>query len=171
MADGRYHWAYGSDELYAVAGLPLPPAQRYDDFEQVENGVGSVRYLQQQITGFRRDLAGLRIGVLTGTAMGRLMPDVLTDLAATTDGSFELMPLENTLFGPTVTTAGLLPGQGFVQALKDRTDLDLALIPGEALNDASRFIDDMSFQEFTSQIGITVYASLHFTDALKVVGR
>ena len=37
-------WAHGADELYLRAGLELPPAEAYDGFEQVENGVGSVRY-------------------------------------------------------------------------------------------------------------------------------
>jgi len=42
------HWAYGADELYLRAGVELPPAEIYDDFEQVENGVGSVRWLQRR---------------------------------------------------------------------------------------------------------------------------
>ena len=43
------HWAFGADELYLRAGVELPPAEIYDGFEQVENGVGSVRWLQRQI--------------------------------------------------------------------------------------------------------------------------
>src|SRR5919112_1246750 len=43
------HWAYGADELYLRAGVELPPAEIYDDFDQVENGVGSVRWLQRRI--------------------------------------------------------------------------------------------------------------------------
>ncbi len=169
LAEREYHWAYGSDELYLVAELPLPPAMRYDDFEQVENGVGSVRYLQQRIAGFRRDLTGHRIGVLTGSAMGRLMPEIVRDLEAATHGIFEVVTLENSLFGPGVTTAGLLPGESFLQALQRGGNFDVALIPAEALNDAGRFVDDMSFSELSSQVGIPVHASHHFTDALAEV--
>src|SRR5439155_1636293 len=69
------------------------------------------------------DLAGKRIGVVTGRAMGPLMPQVLADVAATTGGRFELVVVENTLFGPSVTTAGLLPGAAIERALTNRRDL------------------------------------------------
>ena len=68
------HWAFGADELYVRAGVELPPAEIYDGFDQVENGVGSVRWLQRQIDDRRATScsgwAGRRIGVVTGTAMG-----------------------------------------------------------------------------------------------------
>jgi putative radical SAM enzyme (TIGR03279 family) len=106
-------WALGADELYLRAGLSLPEADVYGDFDQTENGVGSVRYLQRQIelaAGSLEGWAGRRIGVATGLSMGLLMPQVLEPLAARTGATFELLVLENTLFGRSVTTAGLLPG-------------------------------------------------------------
>ena len=42
-------WVYGSDELYMLAELPFPTAADYDGYPQVENGVGSVRYLEELI--------------------------------------------------------------------------------------------------------------------------
>ena len=48
-AERGMHWAFGADELYLRAGVELPPAEIYDGFDQVENGVGSVRWLQRQI--------------------------------------------------------------------------------------------------------------------------
>ena len=47
MADRDEPWAYGADELYLRAGVELPPAELYGSFDQVENGVGSVRWLQE----------------------------------------------------------------------------------------------------------------------------
>src|SRR5262249_17793792 len=114
LAVRGWHWVYGADELYLRAGLPLPSASAYDGFEQVENGVGAVRWLQQRIDGAPKPLAagaGRRIGVVTGTAMAGLMPQVLEPLAKVTRAEFELVAVENTLFGSSVTTAGLLPGR------------------------------------------------------------
>ena len=48
-AERGIHWAFGADELYVRAGVELPAAEIYDGFDQVENGVGSVRWLQQRI--------------------------------------------------------------------------------------------------------------------------
>src|SRR5690606_14077599 len=67
-AERGWAWALGADELYLRADLPLPPAEVYGGFDQTENGVGSVRYLQQQIAEGGAGLsgwAGKRIGVLT----------------------------------------------------------------------------------------------------------
>ncbi len=162
-------WCLGADELYLRAGLPLPGPEAYDDFDQVENGVGSVRYLQARIredAGTLGHLAGKRIGVLTGTSMGALMPQVLEPLAEATGASFELIVLENTLFGPRVTTAGLLPGAAFRAALRDRGDLDLALLPAESVNDDMLFMDDVEAYALQAELQVEIRFSHHFTDAL-----
>jgi putative radical SAM enzyme (TIGR03279 family) len=164
-------WVYGSDELYLRAEAPLPDAATYGDFEQVENGVGCVRYLRQRIADGAAELPrldGLTIGVMTGTAMGALMPQILPDLEQLTGGRFELSVLENPLFGPSVTTAGLLPGSAFRQAIAAGGDLHLALLPAEAVNDQDRFVDDMPLTAVSGGISTEVLLSYHFTDALAV---
>jgi NifB/MoaA-like Fe-S oxidoreductase len=161
---GRY-WVYGSDELYLKANTPLPPAERYDDFEQLENGVGVVRYFQQQVEEFDTDLSGNCVGIVTGTAMGKLFSQILDDFETRTHARFELIVQQNDLFGPSVTTAGLLPGSAFVSALKGRRDLDLALIPAEALNDDNLFLDDVSFSDLQDRCSVEVKASHWIVDA------
>jgi putative radical SAM enzyme (TIGR03279 family) len=167
---GRY-WAFGADELYLRAGVDLPPAEIYDGFDQVENGVGSVRWLQQRIeavSGRLQGWEGSRIGVLTGTAMSQLMPQVLAPLAKITGSEYELIPVVNSLFGPRVTTAGLLPGVALQQALRGRGDLDVALLPSEAVNDDGLFIDGMSFELLMASVPTEVRLSKDFTDVLEV---
>jgi putative radical SAM enzyme (TIGR03279 family) len=163
------HWAFGADELYLRAGVELPPAEIYDDFEQVENGVGSVRWLQQRIAAGAAALpvcADSRIGVVTGTAMAPLMPMVLEPLARATGARYELIPVVNTLFGASVTTAGLLPGSALQQALAGRRDLDLALIPREAVNDDGVFMDGMRLELLAASVPMEVRPSKDFVDAL-----
>lgn len=171
-AERGWAWALGADELYLRAGLPLPPASVYGSFDQTENGVGSVRYLQQLIAegaGELADWAGRRIGVVTGASMGGLMPQVLPPLAEATGATFELIVLENTLFGRSVTTAGLLPGADFLQALAQRTDLDLALLPGEAVNDDGLFMDSMSTMALEAAVPVEIRYSKTFVDVLAEV--
>jgi len=162
-------WVFGSDELYLRAGVDLPPAEAYDGFQQVENGVGSVRYLQQRIAGADMDPERWRdktVGVLTGTSMGPLMPQVLAPLTANTSARFDLVPLENPLFGSMVTTAGLLPGRAFQEALAGRGDWDLALLPAESVNDEGKFIDDVTLNDLAAQAPVEVRLSYDFADAL-----
>ena len=173
LADRGAPWCYGADDLYLQAGEPLPDAAWYGDFEQRENGVGSVRFLQTRIaTAVDRlpDLAGKRIGVVTGKAMGPLMPQVLGEVAAATGGRFELVVVENTLFGSSVTTAGLLPGAAIERALTDRRDLDFVLLPAEAVNDDLVFVDDVSADDLAGRAPMPVRLSYDFVDVLTELG-
>jgi putative radical SAM enzyme (TIGR03279 family) len=165
------HWAFGADELYLRAELDLPPAAIYDGFDQVENGVGAVRWLQQRIQSHADAIAGWegrRVGVVTGSAMSRLMPMVLEPLARVTGARFELIPVVNTLFGASVTTAGLLPGTAVQEALSGRRDLDLALLPGESVNDDGLFIDGMSAELLAAASPVEIRFSKDFADALEM---
>ena len=164
------HWAFGADELYLRAGVTLPPAEIYDGFDQVENGVGSVRWLQRQIESGAAELRGWegrRIGVVTGTAMGQLMPMVLEPLERLSGAQFDLIPVVNSLFGASVTTAGLLPGGALAEALASRRDLDLALLPGESVNDDGLFMDSMSLDHLALAVPMELRLSKDFVDALQ----
>jgi len=162
-------WVYGSDELYLLAGRPFPEAPAYDGFAQVENGVGAVRYLEQLVereAGRMPALAGKTVLVCTGTAMGPLMPSLFPVLERVTGARFELAVLENGYYGPSVTTAGLLPGEAFRRALMERGDADLALLPAESVNEDGRFVDDVLLAEVEASAPMPVALSYHFTDAL-----
>ncbi|HYK09390.1 MAG TPA: DUF512 domain-containing protein [Gemmatimonadales bacterium] len=162
-------WCFGADDLYLQAGRELPPAEWYGDFDQRENGVGAVRYLQTRIAAEVEGLsgqAGRKVAVVTGRAMGPLMPQVVEPLTRATGAQFEIVVVENTLFGTSVTTAGLLPGAAFRAALEHRRDLDLALLPAESVNDNLLFMDDMSLEELAGHLPMPVRLSYDFADVL-----
>lgn len=173
MGERGVPWCYGADELYLRAGEALPGPEWYGDFEQRENGVGAVRYLQGRIAAARGrfpDLAGKRIAVVTGTAMGGLMEHVLQPLTAETGARFEILALENSLYGSSVTTAGLLPGRAIQDALRGRRDLDLALLPAESVNDDLLFMDDLEAHALAAGLPMPVKLSYDFADALMEEG-
>jgi putative radical SAM enzyme (TIGR03279 family) len=162
-------WVYGSDELYLQAGRELPDAEFYGEFPQIENGVGAVTALRQRVQGGLAALPrldGRRVGVVTGLSMAPLMPALLARLASATGADFELIAVENSLFGPTVTVAGLLVGADIRRALADRRDLDLALIPAESINEDGLFLDDEDFLAVREALPMPVYPSYDFIDAL-----
>ncbi|MFL5615598.1 MAG: DUF512 domain-containing protein [Gemmatimonadaceae bacterium] len=168
-SDRGERWVFGSDELYLLAGRELPPAEHYGDFAQIENGVGSVTALRDRVrAGLTRlpDLHARRIGVVTGVSMAPLMPELLGQLTKATGATFELIRVENSLFGPTTTTAGLLVGADMRRALAHRNDLDLALIPAESINDDGLFLDEDSFVSVRESLPMPVYPSYDFIDVL-----
>jgi putative radical SAM enzyme (TIGR03279 family) len=162
-------WVFGSDELYLLAGQPLPGPEHYGDFAQIENGVGAVTSLRERVrhglTSLPR-LGGRRIGVVTGVSMAPLMPELLEQLRQATGAEFDLIRVENSLFGPTTTTAGLLVGADIRRALSGRPDLDLALIPAESINDDGVFLDEESFIAVREAMPMPVYPSYDFIDVL-----
>ena len=163
-------WVFGSDELYMLANRELPSPEHYGDFVQIENGVGAVAHLRRRVAEGAAALPrhdGRRIGIVTGTAMGgRLMSELITTLEAATGAQFEQIVAENSLFGPTTTAAGLLVGADLRRVLGGRTDLDLALIPAETINDDGLFLDDLSFSALRDEMSIPLVPSYDFLDVL-----
>ena len=171
LAERGERWVFGSDELYLLAERPLPNPEHYGDFAQVENGVGSVTHLRMRVREGVYELPrldGMRIGVVTGTSMAALMPELLDELTRATGAAFELIPRVNSLFGPTVTTAGLLVGADIRDALADRRDLDMALIPAESINDDGLFLDEQRFVDVRESLPMPVYPSYDFLDVLSL---
>ena len=163
-------WVFGSDELYMLAQRELPGPEHYGEFAQIENGVGSVTSLRMRVaTGIdripRRD--GQRIGVVTGSAMAPLMEPLLDRLRAASGADFTLIVAENSLFGPTITTAGLLVGKDILSALGDRHDLDIALIPAETINEDGVFLDDYTLQAVRDSLPMPIFPSYDFIDVLE----
>jgi putative radical SAM enzyme (TIGR03279 family) len=174
LAERDDRWVFGSDELYLLAGRPLPDASHYGDFAQIENGVGAVAALRQRVREGLDSLPrldGRRIGVVTGVSMAPLMAELLDALRERTGAIFELIPTENSLFGPTTTTAGLLVGADIRRALAGRHDLDVALIPAETINEDGLFLDDERFIALRETLPMPVYPSYDFVDVLALEGE
>ena len=174
LAERGDRWVFGSDELYLLAERDLPAPEHYGDYSQIENGVGAVTSLRQRVRAGLSELPrldGKKIGVVTGVSMGALMPELLEALSAKTGATFSLIVMENSLFGPTTTTAGLLVGADIRRALADRHDLDLALIPAETINDDGLFLDEERFIALRETLPMPVYPSYDFIDVLTLEGE
>jgi putative radical SAM enzyme (TIGR03279 family) len=102
LAERGTGWAYAGDELYFIAGQPLPPCSYYDDWPLTENGVGSVRRLLEDFeAGLRRvpRLDGRRVAIATGTRMAPVLAPLAARLEARTGGRFDVIGVENGMFG------------------------------------------------------------------------
>ena len=160
---------YCSDEFYVRAGLPLPPEEYYEDYSQIENGVGMLTsmksefdfeldYLDELLDGFR---APRTVSVATGMAAHEHISSLAEELMARVDGlTVNVYPIVNNFFGPSVTVAGLLTGGDVVEQLKDRELGDELLFPAVMLRaDGDVFLDDMTPAELSERLGVPVCPS------------
>jgi hypothetical protein len=99
--------------------------------------------------------------------MAPLMRPLLESMSGVSGAGFELIVVENSLFGPTITTAGLLVGKDILRALENRSDLDIALIPAETINEDSVFLDDYTLEHVRATLPMPIFPSYDFIDVLE----
>ncbi len=146
---------YAADEFYVLAHAGFPRHTWYDDYPQLENGVGLCRGF---IDDFRGEWARGRgkasrsrpITWVTGESAQSVMRS-LQHIVNLDGGSVDLVVGRNKLFGGQVTVTGLLGGQDIKHALevallKPNTTV---LIPDVCLR-AGVFLDDVTFAELSS---------------------
>ena len=168
-----FGWCYAADEMYLIAGLPLPEASYYDDGALYENGVGAIRRF---LAGIERGLAevprfeGRRIRLVTGGSMRPFLDERASALAAATEATVEVVHVENRYFGDTVTIAGLLGGRDIIDALQNTESGDLVVLPAEALNADDIFIDDVPMDDVRKALApASIYTGYEVTEALRSV--
>ncbi len=161
---------YCSDEFYVRAGLPLPNEDYYEDYSQIENGVGMLTSLASEfdfeLTYLEEDLADFRaprsVSVVTGAAAYEHISALCKKLESLVDGlTIRVHRVINRFFGESVTVAGLLTGGDVAEQLKDCELGDELLFPAVMLRaDGDVFLDDMTPDELSRRLGgIPVRAS------------
>lgn len=152
---------YVADEIYMKAGLPVPDASYYEEFEQLENGVG-------MIASFRRDLKEslewmdedftrpVRVSMATGKITETFFREVLSAVSARfTDLQCDVYGIVNDFFGHEITVTGLVTGGDLIRQLKGKNLGDHLLIPRSMLRD-DRFLDDVSVEDAERALGVNV---------------
>ncbi len=152
---------YASDELYILAGRELPPIEFYEDFPQIENGVGMLRDLEDSFLWAVEEAGDMELSVPRRVAIPtgecgydflNKMLDVVRDRCHNL--SIDLIPIENRFFGGTVNVTGLLTGGDIVRGLSGRELGDQVLIANNMLRSGEDiFLDDMTLPELSERLG------------------
>ncbi|HLE41832.1 MAG TPA: DUF512 domain-containing protein, partial [Nitrospirota bacterium] len=168
---------FASDEFYIKAKEPIPPVSFYEDFPQIENGVGMT-------AEFIRDAARTRLPakirpvaatVVTGVSFSRKLRGIVKRFDDVNGAVVKLVTVKNRFFGPLVTVAGLLTGRDVLHALKGRKLGSMLMIPSDALKeDEGLFLDGMSLDQVERALKVKVVPVGSFKDmvaALRGRGR
>lgn len=155
---------YLSDEFFILAGRELPPYEYYEEFPQIENGVGMFRDLEEgflyrleQLSEEERQRSG-RVALVTGTAIYPLLNELLDELRVKCHNlTVELFPIRNDFFGGTVDVTGLITGGDILRQLEGKLHCDRLLIPSVMMKaDEDIFLDDVTLGELSEKLKVNV---------------
>ncbi len=142
---------YGADELYLKAGYPFPPLREYGDMHQIENGVGMLPLFLNQAKKLKipRTLPyKKKFLTFTGLSFYPFLKKFIDRLSEKENLSIDVLPVENTFFGSSITVAGLLTGRDIIKTALDRTDgHEMLLVPDVVLDEENRFLDDVTLHD------------------------
>lgn len=156
-------FVFAADELYILAGIPFPSYEEYEEFTQLDNGVGLVAKLTHEVgeaLAALRPLNGMRektISAVTGIAAGPMLHAIADELRDKTGVTLDVHVVENQFFGPDVTVAGLLTGGDIVSALTGKNLGEALLIPDCMLRDRGyMFLDGMTLKQMGEELGVKI---------------
>lgn len=150
-------FAYASDEMYVSAGRELPSYEAYDDFPQIENGVGLLRKFEHEFTEALEDMPSFdpprRIDAATGESAYAFLSQLFKKLEP--HGiSIELHMIKNDHFGDTVTVAGLVTAGDISAQLGGSLKGELLILPDDMLRERDDvFLDGHDTQWLEKALG------------------
>jgi putative radical SAM enzyme (TIGR03279 family) len=163
----RTRLVFPSDELYIQAGMVVPPLSSYEDLPQIENGVGMVAQFlaDAKRTRLPSRVPPMRITVVTGVSFAPILRRVLARLRQVPGASVRQITAKNSLFGPSVTVAGLLAGKDILQAIKGKRLGSVLVIPANALKeDEGLFLDSLKLADVEAAAGVPIRTVNTFSD-------
>ncbi len=166
-AEHGIHFVHASDEIYLMAGEPIPEEEEYDGYPQLENGVGMLRLLMEETTAEisrksgevdqrpkSREKVSLATGLLAAPTLSDLMAEI-SDAFPWIDG--KIYPIRNHFFGEQITVSGLITGQDLLEQLKNKELGERLLLPENMLRSGETvFLDDMTVAELENALQVPI---------------
>ena len=158
---------FPADELYIKGELPLPSAEFYEDFTQIENGVGMIASMEEEFgieLSFISDYIDAigeekrTVSVATGAAAYNFICTLCEKLASLCENlEIRVFEIVNNFFGEQITVSGLLTGKDIYEQLKDEDLGDELILPSNSLrSEGDLFLCGMSKDELADKLGIPV---------------
>ena len=153
-----------SDEFYIKANRPLPEDPFYEEYSQIENGVGmltsfetdikrEIEYIDEYLAEYK---APRTVSIVTGFAAYQNIKNMCSLLESAVDSlHINVYPIRNNFFGDNITVAGLLTATDIIAQLKGKDLGDELLFPACALRaDGDLFLDDKTPQDVSNELNV-----------------
>ena len=155
---------FASDEFYILAEKPIPEADFYEDFLQLENGVGLWALLKSEASSAIEDAEVLEnertVSIATGVSAYPLIAEIVDKLKKKCHNlTVNVYPIKNEFFGEQITVSGLITGGDILNQLEGKKLGDELLIPSSMLrHENDLFLDDMHIDTLGERLGVKITA-------------
>jgi putative radical SAM enzyme (TIGR03279 family) len=163
---------YLGDEFYLMTETPVPPRAHYDEFGQIEDGIGITRVFLDDAArvaekGRFNGVMGMPGVIACGTLIGPTMERTVADVNAAAGTTLDVVPIENTFFGGEINISGLLTGGELVSVFGERPGDEPLFISSTMISRRTMtLLDDMTVEELESALRREVIVAEHLSDVV-----
>ena len=153
---------FAADEFYLKAEEEIPPFDAYEDFPQIENGVGLIASMQDEFDFAIEDVKTIKkertVSIATGKAAFSFIKSLANRLEEKAGNlKINVYGIENTVFGENITVAGLLCGRDIITQLKDKEIGQALYITTSMLRAGENvLLDDVTTDDLERELGTKV---------------
>ncbi len=162
LAERGSRMVYASDEFYLTACRPIPAADAYEGYPQLENGVGMLRLHTEEFCDALEEYGDRKIHRHVSIATGVLAAPHIRELAALACRKFpglrvDVYAIRNRFFGESITVSGLVTGGDLIDQLSGKELGDVLLLPENMLrHEGDLFLDGVSLSDVKEKLRIRV---------------
>ena len=155
-------FAWLADEWFLIAGKEVPPESHYENYPQIDNGVGSIRSFLKEFDLAAESLpkqidTPKKLTWVVGNAVEKAFQPILERLNKVENLEITMVALCSNYWGQSITVTGLLTGQDLLSGLQQRYLGDGVLLPAMMLKHGDTcFLDDMTVTELASEINTPI---------------
>lgn len=172
----KYKRVCCSDEFFLLADEKFPPAKYYGSFSQLDDGVGSIRYLLEDFKKIELPeeiSTPQKVLFATSFAASRALEKICSKLNKIKNLKAEYVAVKSDYWGENITVAGLITTDDLIKSVKDK-QCDYVVIPSVMLRPYSQdFLDGKTLDYVKQQTGKdflvinNIYSMREFVEQLK----
>ena len=149
-----------ADEFYILSGNNFPAYEAYEDFDQLENGIGMCRLFKSQVEEVLKNVKYQKIlkdevTFVTGAAAYELMVELSEMIMSRINVKINVVKIINNFFGDKITVSGLATGKDIIEQLKGKDYINL-ILPRNMINDNLCMLDDMVIEDLERELNTKV---------------
>lgn len=156
---------FAGDEFYILAEREIPAPEFYEDFSALEDGVGMIAYLTDDVKWaleeFENDeKPNHTVTVACGTGVYPFMKKIMAMINEKFPNiTINTQPIKNNFFGGGVNVSGLVTGGDLINQLKGKNIGERLIIPSSMLRfENDLFLDDVSTDDVERELNVQLVA-------------